>query len=47
MNLNPLYLYITCLIGSSIITVPVVLAFGRAIEFLKYRKYFNILSKMD
>ena len=41
MNLNPLYLYITCVIGSSIISVPVVLMFRQIIDYLRYRKYFN------
>lgn len=42
MDLNPVYLYIICVIGSSIIAVPVVLVFRRVIEFLRHRKYFNI-----
>ena len=41
MNLNPVYLYIICVIGSSIISVPVVLMFRRVIDYLRYRKYFN------
>ncbi len=41
MNLNPIYLYITCVIGSSIISVPVVLIFRHVIDYLRYRKYFN------
>ncbi|MEW9077536.1 COG2426 family protein [Terrisporobacter glycolicus] len=41
MDLNPVYLYITCVIGSSIISVPVVLAFRRVIDFFRHRKYFN------
>ena len=32
MDLNPLYLYISCLIGSSLVSIPVVLIFiGNAI----------------
>ncbi|WP_334304363.1 hypothetical protein [Terrisporobacter petrolearius] len=42
MDLNPLYLYITCIIGSSIIAVPVVLAFRQVIDFLDIE---NILTK--
>lgn len=45
MNLNPIYIYITCLIGSSIIAVPVVLVFRQLIEYLRYRKYFNIIIR--
>lgn len=41
MDLNPLYLYITCVIGSSIVAVPVVLAFRQVIDFFRHRKYFN------
>ena len=41
MDLNPIYLYIICVIGSSIISVPVVLMFRQIIDFLRYRKYFN------
>ena len=45
MNLNPIYIYITCLIGSSIIAVPVVLVFRQLIEYLRHRKYFNIIIR--
>ena len=45
MDLNPIYLYITCLIGSSIVAVPVVLVFRQLIEYLRYRKYFNIVIR--
>lgn len=41
MDLNPVYLYITCVIGSSIIAVPVVLVFRQVIDFFRHRKYFN------
>ena len=41
MNLNPVYLYIICVIGSSIVSAPVVLMFRRVIDYLRYRKYFN------
>lgn len=41
MDLNPVYLYITCVIGSSIVAVPVVLLFRQAIDFFRHRKYFN------
>ena len=41
MDLNPVYLYIACVIGSSIISVPVVLMFRQVIDYLRHRKYFN------
>lgn len=40
-GLNPVYLYITCLIGSSIVAVPIVFLFKKIIEYLRHRKYFN------
>ena len=45
LNLNPVYLYIICVIGSSIISVPVVLMFRQVIDYLRYRKYFNKLIR--
>ena len=45
MDLNPIYLYITCLIGSSIVALPVVLFFKQLIEYLRHRKYFNIIIR--
>lgn len=45
MNLNPIYVYLSCLIGSSIVSIPVVLAFRQAIDFLRHRKYFNIVIR--
>ena len=41
MGLNPIYVYIVCIIGSSIISVPVVLMFRQVIDYLRYRKYLN------
>lgn len=40
-SLNPVYLYITCLIGSSIVAIPIVFLFKKVIEYLRHRKYFN------
>ena len=40
MDLNPIYVYISCLIGSSIVAVPIVLVFRKLISHLRYRKYF-------
>ena len=41
MVLKPIYVYIGCIIGSSIISVPVVLMFRQVIDYLRYRKYLN------
>lgn len=41
LELNPVYIYIFCVIGSTIIGVPVVLVFRQVIDFLRHRKYFN------
>lgn len=41
MDLNPVLLYISCVLGSSIVGVPIVLLFRQIIEFLRKRKYFN------
>lgn len=41
MRLNPIYIYMICVIGSSIISVPVVLMFRQVIDYLRHRKYFN------
>ena len=41
MKLNPVYIYMVCVIGSSIISVPVVLMFRQVIDYLIHRKYFN------
>ena len=41
MKLNPVYIYMVCVIGSSIISVPVVLMFRQVIDHLRHRKYFN------
>ena len=41
MGLNPIYVYIGCIIGSSIVSVPIVLVFRQVIEYLRRRKYFN------
>ena len=34
MDLNPVYVYISCLIGSSLVSIPVVLIFRQVIDFL-------------
>ena len=45
MDLNPVYVYISCLIGSSLVSVPVVLIFRKVIDFFRHRKYFNIVIR--
>lgn len=45
MELNPIYLYLTCVIGSSIVAIPVVLVFRQVIGYLRHRKYFNIIIR--
>lgn len=45
VGLNPIYLYIVCVLGSSIISVPVVLIFRQLIDYLRHRKYFNQLIR--
>lgn len=41
MELNSIALYISCVIGSTIIGIPVVLLFRKIVDFLRNRKYFN------
>ncbi|CEP97202.1 MAG: COG2426 family protein [Paraclostridium sordellii] len=45
MDLNTIVIYISCVIGSTIIGVPVVLLFRKVIDFLRHRKYFNKLIR--
>lgn len=45
MDLNPLYVYLSCLIGSSIVSIPIVLVFRQVIDYLRHRKYFNIVIR--
>lgn len=46
MDLNPIYVYISYLIESSIVSIPVVLIFRQVIDFSRHRKYFNILIRL-
>ena len=41
MDLNPICIYITSVIGASMISVPVVVMFRQVIDYLRHRKYFN------
>ena len=45
MDLNSVYVYISCLIGSSLVSIPVVLIFRQVIDFFRHRKYFNIVIR--
>ena len=45
MDLNPIHVYLSCLIGSSIVSIPVVLVFRQVIDYLRHRKYFNIVIR--
>ena len=45
MDLSPVYVYLSCLIGSSIVSIPVVLVFRQVIDYLRHRKYFNIVIR--
>ena len=36
MDLNPIYVYLSCLIGSSIVSIPVVLVFRQVVDYLVY-----------
>ena len=41
MDLN-----LACLIGSSLVSIPVVLIFKQVIDFFRHRKYFNIVIRL-
>lgn len=41
MDLKPVYFYLFCLIGLSLVSVPMVLVFRQVIDYLRHRKYFN------
>lgn len=45
LNLNPIHLYISCVLGSTIVAIPVVLMFRQVIQYLRKRKYFNKIIK--
>ena len=45
IELDPIYVYLSCLIGSSIVSIPVVLVFRQVIDYLRHRKYFNIVIR--
>lgn len=41
MKLNPVYVYIFSLIGSTLIAIPIVILFRNVIDYLRHKKYFN------
>lgn len=41
MKLNPVYVYIFSLIGSTLIAIPIVILFRNIIDYLRHKKYFN------
>lgn len=43
MDLNPIYLYIARLIGSSFVSIPIILLFRQVIDYLRHRKYLKIV----
>ena len=45
MNLNPFYVYCICVIGATLIAIPIVLLFRNIIEYLRHKKYFNKIIK--
>ena len=45
INLNPIYVYLSCLIKLSIVSIPAVLLFRQVIDYLRHRKYFNLVIR--
>ena len=43
-GLDPFYLYISCLIGSTIVAIPIILTFRHIIGFCKKKKLFIKIS---
>ena len=41
MNSNSFYVYCVCIIGSTLIAIPIVLLFRNITEYLRYKRYFN------
>ncbi|MDU6115838.1 MAG: small multi-drug export protein [Paeniclostridium sordellii] len=46
MNLNPFYVYCICVIGATLIAIPIVVLFRNIIEYLRYKKYFNKIIRL-
>ncbi|CEO10855.1 membrane protein [[Clostridium] sordellii] len=41
INLKPFYVYCVCVIGATLVAIPIVLLFRNIIEYLRHKKYFN------
>lgn len=41
LNLNPILVYISCIIGSTIIGIPILLTFRYILDYLKSKGYFK------
>ncbi|CEN76782.1 membrane protein [[Clostridium] sordellii] len=46
MNLNPFYVYCICVIGATLISIPIVVLFRNIIEYLRHKKYFNKIIRL-
>lgn len=46
MNLNPFYVYCICVIGATLIAIPIVVLFRNIIEYLRHKKYFNKIIRL-
>lgn len=48
LNLNPIGVYITSVLGSTLVAIPLVLTYRHIVKFLRDRKIFvSILNKID
>ena len=48
LDLNPIGVYIASVLGSTIVAIPLVLAYRHVVKFLKDRRVFlSLLSKVD
>lgn len=46
MNLNSFYVYCICVIGATLISIPIVVLFRNIIEYLMHKKYFNKIIRL-
>ncbi|MCC0784422.1 small multi-drug export protein [Clostridioides sp. ES-S-0108-01] len=44
LNLNPLLVYLSCLIGSTFIGIPIILTFRYILNYLKLKGYFCVFT---
>ena len=48
LDLNPIGVYITSVIGSTLVSIPLILTFRHILEFLKHRKILEgLVAKVD